>query len=535
MPTTSDDASLSAFTRPLPASHPAALLWTKLRIPPTRAGYVPRARLMRQLEEGLQRKLTLVSAPAGFGKTTCLSAWAADGDHAPRPVAWLTLDASDNDPVRFWAYVLAAVDSLLPGIEGAVSPWLPAVQAQSSEVLLTALVNSLAAITYDYLLILDDYHVIDVEPIHAALARLLEMMPAQMHVVIAGRVDPPLPLARLRARHQLASVRAADLRFSVEEAGAFLQRTMGLDLPGEMVAVLDARTEGWIVGLQLAALSMQDCPNVEAFVAAFSGSHRYVLDYLVEEVLQRQPPWLQTFLLQTSILDRLCASLCTAVIPLEDGGAAATDQAVPPDAQAVLECMERANLFLIPLYDERRWYRYHHLFADLLRHYLRSRHPDMIVELHRRASAWYADNQLLHESVEHALAGRLYPRAAQLIEQAAWPMLEQRGEVGTLLRWLQAVPDAEIRARPRLCVMYAWLLLLSGRVQAVEQWLPPATAAPAVTETGGLDDDAAFISGYGAASRAYLAIMQNDLHGAAEHASQALAWLSAGNGGLRGL
>ena len=354
------------------------ILATKLYIPPPRPKVVLRPRLIERLNEGLTsgRKLTLISAPAGFGKTTLVSEWVAGCE---RPVAWLSLDEGDNDPARFLTYLVAALQTIAPNIGEGVLAVLQSPQPPPTESILTTLLNEITAIPDHFILVLDDYHVIDSKPVDHALTFLLEHLPPQMHLVITTREDPPLPLARLRARGQLTELRAADLRFTPAEAADFLNQVMGLNLSAEDIAALETRTEGWIAGLQLAALSMQGRSDTASFIQAFTGSHRFVLDYLVEEVLQHQPEHVRSFLLQTAILDRFCAPLCNAVTEREDG-------------KEMLETLERSNLFVIPLDDQRQWYRYHHLFADVLQAHLMEAQPEQVSSLHQRASAWYEQN-----------------------------------------------------------------------------------------------------------------------------------------------
>src|SRR6266480_2519604 len=329
------------------------ILATKLYIPRPRPNVVSRPHLLERLNEGLHRKLTLIAAPAGFGKTTLVSAWVA---FIERPTAWLSLDDQENDPTRFLAYLVAALQTIAATIGEGVLGVLQSPQPPPPEAMLTALLNEITTLPDHFVLVLDDYHVIDAKPVDMALTYLVEHLPPQMHLVIATREDPQLPLARLRARGQLIELRAADLRFTPSEAAEFLNQGMGLNLSAEDIVALETRTEGWIAGLHLAALSLQGQQDATSFITSFTGSHHFVLDYLVEEVLQQQPESIQTFLLRTSLLDRLCGSLCDAV--LLDATAS---------GQATLEYLERANLFLVPLDNERRWYRYHHLFADLLR------------------------------------------------------------------------------------------------------------------------------------------------------------------------
>jgi LuxR family maltose regulon positive regulatory protein len=433
------------------------LLATKLYVPAPQPNLVTRPRLIERLSEGLRlgHKLTLISAPAGFGKTTLASAWAAS---CGRSVAWLSLDEGDNDPARFLAYLAAAMRTV--GVEVGEGEFADAGVPAATESLLTVLVNRFDAIAEPLILVLDDYHFITAQVIHDALAFLLDHQPGDLHLVIVSRADPPLPVARLRARGQLTELRQADLCFAPAEAAEFLNRVMGLELSAEDVAALASRTEGWIAGLQMAAVSMQGRDDAAGFVRSFTGSDRYVLDYLVEEVLQRQPPHIQAFLLQTSILDRLCAPLCDAVRVSEP---TSQRENMPirsfADSQLILEHLDRFNLFIVPLDDRREWYRYHRLFADLLqaRLHQQMRTPG-VAPLHRRASAWFEQNGLMAEAIDHALAAEDLDRAADLIEQNAETTL-MHGEVATFMRWTGALPDDLVRARPTLCVLYAWMLL----------------------------------------------------------------------------
>jgi ATP/maltotriose-dependent transcriptional regulator MalT len=348
------------------------LLATKLYIPPPRPNAILRSRLIAQLNAGLHRKLTLISAPAGFGKTTLISTWIAS---CGRPVAWLSLDAADSEPTRFLTYLVAALRTIAPTIGAGLSAVLQSPQPPPPEAILTALLNDIATVPDHFMLILDDYHVIDARLVDDALVFLLDHLPRQMHLVITTREDPQLPLARLRVRDQVTEVRASDLRFTPAEAAAFLKQVMDLDLAAEDVAALEERTEGWIAGLQLAALSMHGRDDIGQFVRAFAGDNRYIVDYLAEEVLQRQPERVRSFLLQTAILERLNGPLCDAVTGQEGG-------------QAHLEALHRGNFFVVPLDDTRQWYRYHHLFADVLQTHVRAEQPDLVATLHQRASAW---------------------------------------------------------------------------------------------------------------------------------------------------
>ena len=447
----------------------APILATKLYIPPPRPKIVFRPRLVERLNEGLNtgRKLTLISASAGFGKTTLVSEWIAVCE---RPVAWLSLDDGDNDVTRFLTYLVAAlqtlalsnVEGIAPNIGAGVLGVLHSPQPSSTESILTALLNEITTVPDDFVLVLDDYHVIDSKPVDEALTFLLEHLPPWMHLVIATREDPHLPLARLRARGQLTELRATDLRFTPSETAEFLNQVMSLNLSVENISSLESRTEGWIAGLQLAAISMQGNKDVSGFIQAFAGDHRYIVDYLVEEVLKRQPEPVRSFLLQTAILDRLNSSLCDAVTGKVDG-------------KARLEALQRGNFFVVPLDDKRHWYRYHHLFAEVLHAHLMAEQPDQVSTLHRRASEWYEHNGSAADAIRHALAAEDFERAATLMELAVPEMRRSRkGATVTELGWLKALPDELVRFRPVLCVDYAYALFGGGELDAVEARLRDA-------------------------------------------------------------
>ena len=470
------------------------LLLTKLSTPLPRPSLVSRPRLSGRLREGLGCRLTLLSAPAGFGKTTLLSTWLAASVGQGRSVAWLSLDASDNDPARFWRYFIAAVDRICPGVGGAALVLLRSPQAPPIEAVLATMLNELADLESDAVLVLDDYHLIESQAIHEALAFLIEHLPARMHLVISARADPPLPLARLRVRGQMAEVRAADLRFAPEEAVEFLNGAMGLELSAQDIAELETRTEGWIAGLQMAALAMRERADVSGFIEAFTGSHRYVLDYLVEEVLNRQPEGVRSFLLETSVLGRMCGPLCDAVTGR-------------PDGQATLERLEHANLFVIPLDDERLWYRYHHLFAEVLRQHLRQTRAESVSELHRRAGAWFERQGLDTEAVQHALEARDFEWAATVIENIGLSVMLP-GQVYTLLGWLDVLPDALVRTRPALCVVHAAALMFGDRPEAAEDRLDAADHGVEANESS---DQAQVIMGRVATVRGNLARISGDL------------------------
>jgi LuxR family transcriptional regulator, maltose regulon positive regulatory protein len=457
-------------------SSPRDLLRTKVQIPPARARLVPRPRLTTRLDEGLHGKLILISATAGSGKTTLLEAWHRTAAGRRRPLAWLSLDASDSDWRRFWSYLIAALQTVTPDLGTSVmlslhSIPLPEFAAASNEharreSILTALLNELTALPQDLVLVLDDYHVIESSLIHESLAFFIDRLPDRLHLVIATREDPPLPLARWRVRDQLAEIRAADLQFTALETAAFCREVMQVPVTETEVHLLEERTEGWVAGLQMAALSLREHARAMEFIAAFHGSHRFILDYLSEEVLNRQPQDIQTFLLSTAVLDRMNAELCNAV----------TGRA---DSQALLERLDAANLFVVPLDDERSWYRYHRLFADLLRHQLQRAQADRLPEIHRRASCWFEGADLMAEAIQHAVAAHDLERAADLIEQATrrtW-MPWMYDEIGTTVSALEALPTNLVYARPRLCLAYAWAHLVFGRIDRVEEYLQAATQA----------------------------------------------------------
>ena len=435
------------------------LLVTKTHLPPPRQDLVARPDLQAKLVAGLTRPLTLVSAPAGFGKTTLLNSavHALIGDYR---IAWLALDEDDNDVLRFLQYLVAAVDVAAPGLSAAAAAVLRSAQAPATQQVLALLLNELNASPYNFVLVLDDYHVIDSPPIHQALAYAVDHLPANTHLVIATRSDPPIPLPRLRARGMVTEIRIADLRFNEHEADVFLRQIMQLSLSPEDLSLLETRTEGWVAGLQMAGISLQGRSDPGDFVKAFAGSNRYIVDYLMTEVVQRQPEFIQSYLLRTSILDRMRADLCDAVLADELPGVPEAGA----DNQAILEQLERGNLFTIALDDDRCWYRYHHLFADFLRSRLRRAQPAQVPGLHRRASAWFAAQGLAHEAVKHALATGDFSFAAETIERSALPMI-YRSETPTVLGWLGNLPEFEIAGRPALCVYHAWALAFTQQAE----------------------------------------------------------------------
>jgi LuxR family maltose regulon positive regulatory protein len=499
------------------------LLATKLYLPRPQPGFVSRPRLVGQLDQGLVGPLTLVCAPAGFGKTALLADWARRGR---RPVGWLSLDAGDNDPARFWRHVVAVLEGVRPGVAERVAPLLGPPAPPSFEGLVTALINQLAAQPDEVVLVLDDYHLVEAQPVHGSLGFLLEHLPPQVRLVVASRADPPLPLARLRASGQLVELRERDLRFTPQEAAKLLRGAVGtgVSLPDTVVAALATRTEGWAAGLQLAALSLRGRVDADEFVAAFSGSHRYVLDYLTEEVLDRRPEQVRAFLLETSILERLCGPLCQAV----------TGRA---DSQRLLEQIERGNLFLQPLDEVRGWWRYHQLFADLLRARLGQERPERVPQLHRAAAAWYEQHGLADDAVRHALAAGDAAWAARLVERHIDALL-LRSEGATLQRWLAALPAELVSSRPRLLLTQAVVALVSGGVEAVEGLLNAAERA--LVGTAGAADEpyepsvgraASLVANVPAAiavGRAFLAELRGDADREITFARQALAELGEG-------
>ena len=497
------------------------LLETKLYVPRPRRGLVGRPRLRERLDRGAESKLTLVSAPAGFGKTTLLAEWLAAAPSGQWSVAWLSLDPSDNTPVPFWTYVIAALRTAVPRVGARALTLLQGPQSPPIETVLAMVLNDLGSMSSDVVLVLNDYHAVDAPDIADGMAYLLEHLPPLIHVVIATRADPALPLARLRGQGELVEIRAADLRFTLDEAAAYLNDTMGLDLAAADVAALEARTEGWIAALQLAALSVQGRDDVAGFIAGFAGDDRYVVDYLVEEVLQRQPEEIRSFLLDTSILDRLSGPLCDAVTGQHAGS-------------AMLDALDRGNLFLVPLDDRRRWYRYHQLFADVLRAHVVKERPDRVPGLHGRASVWCEQNGEPSEAIRHAFAAGDFARAADLVERTI-PAMVQRRQEAALRRWLEALPDELLRVRPVLSNAYAGSLLVRGEVEGVEErlrdaerWLDatdeavdgPAERAASMV----VIDEAAFrrLPGSIAVHRAGQARILGDAAGTLAHARRAL-------------
>lgn len=495
---------------------PVPILASKLYIPSTRAGIVPRDRLKEKLSDGLRtgKKMSLVSAPAGFGKTTLISEWISG---CGLKAAWLGLDEEDSDPTRFLSYLVAALQPVQAGIGDGLLAAMQNLQQPAVDNQVSILLNDINLVQESFILVLDDYHWIDSQSVDQALAFLIEHQPRQMHLVITTREDPDLPLARMRARGQLTELRAADLRFTPSEAAEFLNRTMSLDLSKEDIDALEKRTEGWIAGLQLAALSIQGRTETSSFIQSFTGSHRFVLDYLVEEVLERQPQKIRDFLLKTSILDRLSGPLCDAITGQEDG-------------KEILATLERGNLFLIPLDDERKWYRYHHLFSEVLRAFLEESFSTNLSDLHRRAYDWFEQNDMHGDAIRHALAAKDFDRAADLIEKV-WLVMDINYQSATWLGWVKALPKAFVLARPVVCVGCAWALLGVGELENVEsylqdaeRWLDMERQPDQILEMIVVDEsEFRTLPVSIAAARAYHSLTLGDIPITKKYASQALA------------
>lgn len=484
------------------------LLETKLHAPRRREGALSRSRLDERLSIGKLPPVVLVSAPAGFGKTTLLAHSIAESGNAGTPTAWLSLDHRDSDPSLFWAYVIGALRTVDPDL-GAVALRIMQSSPTALEDVVGALVNDLAA-GHDMVLVLDDYHVIGSLDVHESMRFLIDHLPAGLHLVVATRADPPWPLAALRARGDLLEIRAADLRFTTQEAAAYLNDSAGLDLATDDVETLESRTEGWIAALQLAAISLRDRTDRSAFIADFAGDDRFVVDYLTDEVLDRQSPDIRDFLLQTSILHRLSAELCAALTGRSD-------------AHVILDTLDRSNLFLVALDDRRRWFRYHHLFADVLRARLTEQRADDIAELHRRASTWYQHHDDQAEAVSHALAGADFARAAQLIELEA-PRLRRARQEGTLRRWLEALPDELYANRPVLAMNLVGARMATGDTTEVEALLRSVESTlTSSTETVVFDEhERAGLPAQAHVYRAALALLSGDVDGTTAHAATAL-------------
>lgn len=493
------------------------LLASKFHMPRLRTGQhtelVPRPQVVELLEQGTKRALTLISAPAGSGKTTILSSWLRDSEVI---AAWLSLDRHDNDLLRFWTYVVAALDALHPGAFKLAQEALKVGRSRPSspmEDILTALINDIVALDNDIVLVFDDYHEIVTPAIHASLAFLLDHLPTQLHLFIVSRNDPPFSLARLRTSNQLIEVRTDDLRFSPAEATLFLKNVMGLHLTAEEIAVLTTRTEGWIAGLQLAGLSLQRQRDIAGSIAAFAGTHRYIVNYLAEEVLQKQSEQVQQFLLYTSLLERLSADLCQAVT----GNA---------ESRAMLAQLELANLFIVALDDERVWYRYHQLFADFLRTRLQQSKPALVRELHYRAADWYQSNGYYEEAMSHLLTIPDFARAVQLIENSSEELMRY-GDFTTLQRWISSLPAASMRNNSHLIIIHATVLAFQGKIQEAERRLQDVEAL--------LNDDRESIEGKVMSVRAFIETYHLNFPLAIEFARKALEILPTNNFFMRSM
>jgi len=493
------------------------VLKTKLHIPFLRPDLLPRPRLIEMLNAGLDHRLILISAPAGYGKTTLIGEWLRE---TKLPVAWVSLDEGDNDLVRFFDYCIAAIQTIYPEVGKTTLAMLQSPQRPILDALMSLLINDLVGVSHPFFLVLDDYHVLQAQPIHEAVTFLLDHLPAQLHLVIGTRADPPLPVSRLRARGQLTELRLSDLRFNSEEAIEFLDQSMKSSLAAHDLEALVGRTEGWVAGLQMAVLAMRAQVSsrgkeaLPGFVSSFTGSNRYILDYLMEEVLQRQPSSIQEFLLHTCILERLCGPLCDAL--LYDEGLSPTS-----DPSSILEYLDRSNLFLVPLDDHRQWYRYHRLFSDLLNQRLLQSRPELVPVLHHRASAWYEQNGYTHEAIEHALIAADFKRAAALIAQVAETTL-MHSEVVTYMRWVERLPEAILQSQPMLVIFQTWGLLFAGySKEKIEACLK---------SLGGLAE-----SPFTAPIRGYMALFQGEVGLAVKLLRQALDQLQESEHFLRGL
>ncbi|MCJ7534483.1 MAG: LuxR C-terminal-related transcriptional regulator [Anaerolineales bacterium] len=488
-----------------------SLLTTKLYIPTPRKNLVARPRLIDTLNGGQDGKLTLISAPAGFGKTTLLAEWIWSSD---KSFSWLSLDDGDNNLKRFFTYLIAALQQIDESIGEGILPILEATSDPPIEPLITLLINNIVSIEKEFSFVLDDYHLITNEEIHNAISFLLERLPPNAHIVISGRVDPPITISRLRARDQMTEVRPNDLRFIESEGRIFLNDVSDLDLSPEDIAALLSRTEGWITGLQLAALSMQGRKDKQEFVATFSGSHHYIIDYLVDEVVARQSDEIRSFVYRTSILDRFCAPLSDAVLEISD-------------SRGIIRDIDEANLFLVPLDDERRWYRYHHLFAEFLIQRLQEREPKDIPELHRRASEWFENNDLIVEAVNHSLVGEDYERAALLVESIGPDMMMQ-SEFDQLEKWLDAMPKELVENWPWLCIIRAWMYDRWAQFDIGENYLLHAEAVVDGNTSSHTDEEEKIIRGQIAAIRALYAIKKGQIPQSIEYSNQALDYLPEG-------
>ena len=529
---------------------PTTILTTKLFVPPVRSAIVARPRLLERLDSGAQKKLILISAPAGYGKTTLASAWIETlKQNKNWRSAWLTLDAGDGNPITFLRYLVAALQTVSAKLGIGAQEALKAPQPPSAEAMLTSLLNEIAVLPHECALVLDDYHTLESVEVDRILHFLLEHLPPQLHLIITSREDPALSLARMRAQNHLAELRASDLRFTFEEVTDFLNHVMQVKIAPDEVALLEARTEGWISGLQLAAISMQGRDDVHEFIRAFAGDNRYIMDYLLEEVLERQPARVRDFFLQTCILERLSGPLCDAVWMPSDTSEEVRDeysQAVAQDSQSILERLEAANLFVEPLDDHRGWFRYHQLFATVLQAHQRFRQPELTATLHRRASQWFKENGQQPAAIRHALAAQDYAEAAILLE-LVWPEMDGTFQTSVWLAWAKSLPMEFVQTRPLLSAGFAWAHLSAGRLEDGEEWLDRAEGL-LQTKLAEPVDSAIGTSGYLfsdsermrtlpaslATARAYLAQARWDADNTIRHGRRALDLLSPEDHILRG-
>ena len=480
------------------------LLSTKLFAPSIRPDHVSRPRLIAQINKGLDKALILISAPAGYGKTTLVRSWLHENN---TPSAWISLDEDDNDPIHFLQYLLTALQQVIPAIQVEM---LSTLRGSASFVsLLSTMINEISKHTAPFVLVFDDFHVLHAQPVLDFLTSLIEHAPSSMHVILISRTDPLLPLSHLRVRNEIVEIRAVQLRFTGDEIDTFLRKVMTLELSIADITALQVRTEGWIAGIQLAALSMQSCEDIHAFVTAFAGSHHYIIDYLTEEVLKRLPEKTSTFLLRTSVLSRMCGPLCDAVVEPDPN-----DQV---SGQEILEQLERKNLFLVSLDDKRHWYRYHHLFSDVLIRYLENLHPHLPAKLHKRASQWFEQNGYIPEAIDHALLAGDQDQATKLIEQNG-VLLLIRGELVAILKWI-AIVEPCLQTHPWLYIFKAWAYALSGDLDRVDGMLKKAEELISSLESS---QEVKVMQGTIASARAHQANLLGDAHKAADFARQAI-------------
>ncbi len=491
------------------------LLNTKFYIPTLRSDHIKRERLLNQIDLGLNGKLTLVSAPAGFGKSTLVARWARELGY---PLGWVSLDGHDNDPVLFLAYIFAAMNQAYEVGETVLAE-IQAPQRPSDDAILMAWINELTNYPNKMILVLDDFHAIENLSVHQNVEFILENLPSNLHLILISRSDPPLHLARIRGSGLLNEIREADLRFTESEISDFFEIVMNQHLSVQNITALEQRTEGWAVGLQLAGLALQGRENVDDFISAFSGGHQFILDYLTEEVFERQPEEIQDFLMRTCILERMCAPLCNAVTGAKNG-------------EATLQLLSQLNLFVIPLDEYRQWYRYHHLFAELLRFKLDELPAEQVTEMHERASSWYAENEFISDAIYHVMVAKNFTRAADLIEPVTSPMIG-RGELKTVQDWIGALPDSLVRERPRLSITLAWVINLNNTGDDIEPFLQDAERA---LETGRFDEaTVAELCGHAATLRGYNALQQNNPLLALQHMAEAMTWLPENDDYLRSI